>query len=49
MVVVACSLCWEGQESWEKLCGELCVKESTFVIEGVLERSGFEDIFEFYG
>jgi len=49
VVVVACSLCWEGWESWEKLCGQLCVGENIFVVEGAPKRWVSKDILEFYG
>ncbi len=28
---------------------ELCVGDSTFIIDGALEKWGFEDILDFYG
>ncbi len=33
----------------ERNCGELCVGESTFAIQSIPKRWGFEDILEFYG
>jgi hypothetical protein len=48
--MVACSLCWECQESLEKLYGELYVEESTFVVEGTPRGDGvLRDILGFYG
>ncbi len=48
MIMVACSLCWECQESWKKLYGELCVQKSTFAIEGALGDGVLRNILGLY-
>jgi hypothetical protein len=36
-------------KTMREIMWELCVGDSTFIIDGALEKWGFEDILDFYG